>query len=129
MIILDTSIWIEFFRGNDPYFNKVSLLLRSGEVMGLSWIFGELLQGASTSKEAQLILKTWNGIRKPELQISETAWISAGEASQKGKWHSKGIGLIDAAIISVSEQYKVPVWTLDKKLYEILKFKRLAISL
>jgi len=51
MIIPDTSVWIEFLKGNEPYFSQLKELLERNEVMGVECIFGELLQGAKNSRE------------------------------------------------------------------------------
>ncbi len=125
MIIADTSVWIEFFRGHSPVVEELSGLFQRSSVMGLPWVFGELLQGARNQAEIQVLLRTWEAIPKPELRSSEVAWIRAGEQSCLGKWHAKGLGLIDAAIVAISEEYKAPVWTLDKKLEAVLRFKKI----
>jgi predicted nucleic acid-binding protein len=46
VILIDTSIWIDFFRNNNPTLsNKVVELLENRSVIGISCVFGELLQG------------------------------------------------------------------------------------
>lgn len=125
MIIPDTSIWIDFFRGKDPYLTILGNEFDKGGVLGLPWIFGELLQGARNSSESKLLMKTWKVIPKPELRSLESAWLSAGESSRHGKWYSRGVGLIDAAIIAIAEELHFKVWTHDKQLTSILKFKKL----
>ena len=55
MIIIDTSIWIEFLRGNQPYFDQVSELIDNNDIIGLSPVFGELLQGAKNNNERSRI--------------------------------------------------------------------------
>lgn len=125
MIILDTSVWIEFFRSETRYFEPVAALLERREILGLPWVFGELLQGAKNSYEVGVLEKTWEVIPKPEHVVLERAWITAGRESFKGKWISKGVGLIDAAIFSVALELDSKVWTIDKKLAEILRFRKL----
>jgi len=98
-IILDTSIWIEYFKGNDNYFDICQQLIEKGEVATIELIFAELLQGARSKREV----------------------ILAGEYSQKGKLISKGIGLIDACIITATITSNSKLWTLDKKIIAFLK--------
>ncbi len=45
MILVDTSIWIEFFRGNEPYFTKLKEIIESSDVLAHEVVFGELLKG------------------------------------------------------------------------------------
>jgi len=44
--------------------------------------------------------------------------------SFRGKWYSKGVGLIDAAMVVAAEQLDVKVWAIDKNFAKILKYKR-----
>lgn len=125
MIVVDTSVWIEFFRTNPTYFEPVAALLERRELVGLPWVFGELIQRAKSRREVEVLSQTWNFIPKPEQPLLERAWIIAGTESFKGKWTSKGIGLIDAAILAVALELNLKVWTLDKKLAAILKFRKL----
>ena len=125
MIILDTSVWIEFYRNNGKFFTPVSSLFQVRGIMGLPWIFGELLQGAKGRTEVELIKETWSALPKPSSIITENSWLIAGEESSKQKWYAKGIGLIDAAIIIAAATTSSKVWTLDKNLANILKSKNL----
>ncbi len=117
MVILDTSIWIEFFKVNDEIFPAVKILLEGRKIIGLEWIFAELLQGAKNKRESDLILGYWNNISKIDAQ---GIWIEAGKYSNATKLLSKGVGLIDAAIMSAALRLDADVWTLDRKLDAVL---------
>jgi len=121
MIIVDTSIWIEFFRQSDETISEMLAgYLEDNEVVGLSVIFGELLQGAKSEAEERLILEFWRGLIK--IDESELL-IEAGKLAHKRKLPSKGIGLIDSCILQSVKSHKFSLWTLDKKLnkeYQIL---------
>lgn len=113
MIIADTSIWIEFLKGNDPYFKKFISLIEQNKILGIECIFSELLQGSKNKRERSIILNYWNNIPK----IDESGiWIRAGLISSEKKFLSKGIGLIDTVIFSVGNETDSKIWTLDKKL-------------
>jgi predicted nucleic acid-binding protein len=113
MILVDTSIWIEFLNRREPFCNYMLYLLKHREVMALEPIFAELLQGASGEEEIQLLTDYFNSLEKPEL---ENLLIKAGTNSSKDRWFAKGLGIIDAAILSASLLTKTPLWTLDKNL-------------
>jgi predicted nucleic acid-binding protein len=118
MIILDTSIWVEFLRGHQPYFDRVSELLAQAEVIALSPIFGELLQGAKSNNERSILLDFWNNVAHlPEQDL----FIRAGAESGRNKWMDKGVGLIDGMILVAARETTSFVWTLDKKLLGLLK--------
>lgn len=117
MILADTSIWIEFLKRRKPFFEKLKALLEEGQIITTEWIFGELLQGAKNSKEAELILAYRANLPSAGF---EGIWIEAGQYSSKHRLYSKGIGLIDASLLIAARKKEAKIWTLDKKLISIL---------
>ncbi len=118
MIIIDASIWVEFFKNRQPFYNKITTLLEENQIYALECIFAELMQGALNIRERNIIYEYWLNLPKPEV---ENLLIKAGIESGKNKWISKGIGLIDSVIILSSRETLSKIWTLDKKLKKILK--------
>lgn len=62
MILVDTSVWIEFFRGNEPYYSELKELIESSEVLVHEVVFGELLQGCKNKNEVSFILEYWKNL-------------------------------------------------------------------
>lgn len=120
MIIIDTSIWIEFFKGNQPYFDQVSELIDNNDIIGLSPVFGELLQGAKNNYERSIITDFWNSIYKIK---EDDLFIHAGTESSRSKWLDQGVGLIDSVIITAAKNSTAFVWSLDKKLLKLMKIE------
>jgi predicted nucleic acid-binding protein len=54
MIILDTSVWIEFLKKHEPYFTTISPLLEQKEILAVECVFGELLQGVKNEEEQNI---------------------------------------------------------------------------
>ena len=117
MIIVDTSIWIEFFQANEPYYTKLKDLLDTNQVLAVECIFAELLQGARTERERNVIRNYWINLPK---HVEPNLLIDAGVLSSEKKWISKGIGLIDSVIIVIAKKTTSRIWTLDKKLNNLL---------
>ncbi|MDR2428948.1 MAG: PIN domain-containing protein [Candidatus Margulisbacteria bacterium] len=117
MLILDTSVWIEFLRQSPPYTKNISKLLESKEILAVECIFAELLQGANTKQEKRIILQYWEYL--PKINLPQ-AMLDAGLYSSSNKLPSKGIGLIDAVILMHALYSKVKIWTLDKKFQKII---------
>ncbi len=112
-IIADTSIWIEFLKNNPKFFPKMQTLLEKNHIIAIECIFGELLQGTRSKREREIILSYWDYLPK----INETGlWVKAGIYSNKNQLISKGIGLIDGAIIVSAMNNNLLIWTLDKKI-------------
>ena len=118
MIIADTSVWIEFLKGNEPVFRRMQTLLENREIIALEPVFGELLQGAKNKRERQVIIDYWKNT--PRIDESEL-WIVAGLYAGEKKLFAKGVGLIDAYIIVASLKTNARVWTLDEKLNKVLQ--------
>jgi predicted nucleic acid-binding protein len=116
MILVDTSVWIDFFRQSDPSIdNTLSDLLENNEVVALSAVFGELLQGAKNKEEEKIILEFWEYLPKIE---EEELLIEAGKLSREHKFITKGVGLLDCCIMVACKLNNLQVWSLDKKLIE-----------
>ncbi len=116
-LILDTSVWIEYFKGKENYFETCHPLIERGEVFTIEIIFAELLQGAMNKREVDTIKAYFDLI--PKITIPQL-YIQAADFSRHEKLHSKGIGLIDAAIIKATMETKSKLWTLDKKIIGFL---------
>lgn len=112
-VIFDTSIWIEFFKGKPEYFEICQQLLEKGEVKTIEIIFAELLQGALNKREIDMIKGYYQLVPKVEI---DQLYILSGEFSKNEKLMNKGIGLIDAFILTATIQTKAKLWTLDKKI-------------
>ena len=121
-LIVDTSVWFEYFKRNDPYYQEVQRHLDTLSVKILDPIIGEILQGALNQKELNFI-KTYIGY-VPKIEMSDL-FERAGEYSCSNKLISKGVGLIDACLIYVAIETNSMLWTLDKKIINFLDKKYL----
>ena len=118
MIIVDTSVWIDFLKGKDAIFERMVMLLENNQVLALEPIFAELLQGAKNKKESKLIKQYWENLPKMD---EYGLWIEAGTLSAEKKYYAHGVGLIDTIIIATAQKTKSKIWSLDKKLLKALK--------
>ena len=121
-IILDTSVWIEYFKVNNPYFSTCQNLVEKGEIKTIDLIFAELLQGARNKRETDMIKSYFDLVFKVEIP---NLYLLAGEYSQQEKLVSKGIGLVDSCIITATILSNSKLWTLDKKISKFLNKKYL----
>ncbi len=117
MILVDTSIWVEFLKGHQPFLDQMKKMLEERQVLAVEPVFGELLQGAKDDRERRILLGFWENLPKNQIQ---DAWVKAGELSSRNKWSDRGIGLIDAVLIISARDSNAKVWTLDKKLKSVL---------
>lgn len=116
-IIADSSVWFEYFKGNEPYYNEVQTYLNILSIKIIDPIVGEILQGALNQKEINFIREHIQYV--PKIEIKDL-FEKAGEYSFQNKLISKGIGLIDACLIYATIETNSLLWTLDKKTINFL---------
>lgn len=116
-VLLDTSVWIEYFKGNDNYFAVCQELIERSQAYTIEIIFAELLQGAKGKREIDIINTYYTLL--PKINMNQM-YMSSAEFSRKEKLLTKGIGLIDACIITAASHAKCKLWTLDKKIISFL---------
>ena len=117
MILIDTSVWIEFLKGNSAYTSRITAILEQGLGYACEPVFGELLQGAKNRRETEIIRRYWENL--PRIEIPDL-FIQGGLYSQKKKLLSHGVGLIDALLLVLAEEADCRIWTLDKKLLRVI---------
>ena len=76
-IIADTCIWIDYFRGTGPISNALLGLIQGGEIRITGPVVYELLQGAKTKKDADLIKEATQAL--PKLAVTYDTWLLAGD--------------------------------------------------
>ena len=120
MIVVDTSVWIEFFKRNAPIYPLLQTIIEQQRALALEGVFGELLQGAKTTREVRILRSFWQNLPKRE---EAGLWVEAGTLSAQKKLFSKGVGLIDAYLVVYAETYGAQIWSLDKKLISVIEPK------
>jgi len=119
-IILDSSVWFEYFKRKSPYYSEVQMNLNTLRIKIIDPIIGELFQGALNQDELDFINEHIQYV--PKIEISYM-FEKAGEYSFKNKLVSKGIGVIDACLIYATIETKSQLWTLDKKIINFIDKK------
>jgi predicted nucleic acid-binding protein len=119
MIIVDTSIWVEFLKQNPDYINEMESLLENKQVITIEPIFSELLYGTRNLKERNTVLSYWNVI--PRIRFVEGSLIESADFANKNNYQNIGIGLIDAILAKATIENNYLIWTLDKKLLNNLE--------
>jgi predicted nucleic acid-binding protein len=116
-VLIDTSIWIEFFKANPIYFETTLGLIENADIFSLELIFAELMQGAKGKREVDMIR---NFFVQMKVLDSPGLIFQAGIFSRDHKLSDRGIGLIDSVIISTAIRFDLEIWTLDKKILGFL---------
>ena len=118
MILIDTSVWIEFFRQKDIYIKAIKPLLGSQKVITIEPIFSELLFGVRNSREKMLVESYWNVL--PRIEYGEGSLLEAAKFTNSSDYHKLGIGLMDAIIVKSALDGNHLLWTLDARIIKNL---------
>lgn len=115
MVLVDTSVWIDFLRQGNKLLED---LLLEGEVATHPLIIGELHVGNLRDRKAFLQLLS----NLP--QIQECSHEEVLFLIDEDELFGKGIGYTDAHLLCASIIYETPLWTLDKRLDKLAKSLR-----
>jgi predicted nucleic acid-binding protein len=118
MILLDTSIWIDYFRQQAAHLNEISVLLQSRQILAYEPVFSELFYGVRNKKELELVKSLWRIL--PKAPFDPGTILEASLYAQRNTFYQKGIGLMDACIMYAVVRDHALLWTLDKNIKGIL---------
>jgi len=111
MILVDTSVWIDYLRGSCPYLAEQ---LKKNQVVINSLIIGELACG-NLQNRAKL-LSLWKSLETTaNATHDETLYFI-----ESNKLMGKGIGYIDVQLLAAARlSSDIKLWTRDKRLAKI----------
>jgi predicted nucleic acid-binding protein len=125
-VLVDTSIWVSYFRGSSPAISeKVDSLLAGDEVCVPKIVLAELLQGAKSEREISTIEDFFDAFTI--LDQSPETWLKAGKLSRELKIRGKTIHLLDCYIAVIAKENACAILTLDDHFKEIQKVMPLAL--
>jgi predicted nucleic acid-binding protein len=107
MILVDTSVWIDHLRRDDP---QLKALLLANEVLTHPFIIGEVACGSLQNRSE--ILQYLSAL--PEVRLAEHSEVL--RLIEKEQLYHRGIGLVDAYLIASARLSHCRLWTRDKQL-------------
>ena len=125
-ILIDTSIWIEYFRDkSSAIVEKLDPILAEGEVCVPKIVMAELIRGAKSEKEVSIIEDFFDAFHI--IDQKEDSWIKAGKLSYKLKKKGKNIHLFDCYIAVIAQENACTVFTLNRHFKEIQKITDISL--
>jgi predicted nucleic acid-binding protein len=119
MILVDTSVWVEFFRQQTPVADHVRVLLNKKAIVTMEPIFSALLYGVSHMKEYEVVQAYWQML--PKIEFKEGSLIEAASLARQRNYHLMGIGVLDAALIRATEEGDHRLWTLNDNINDHIR--------
>lgn len=119
LVLLDTSIWIDYFRKKAPLIAAVDRLIDEERVCVAYLVVAELLQGCKTDLEFNILKQTTQVF--PLLEERPNTWIFAADLSRRLRCEGQSVGLADCYLATLAHQHAVQLWTQDRHFLTIQK--------
>ena len=116
-VIVDTCIWIEFFRTKSEISNRLRDLIANNLVVGTGIILAELLQGTKTSKEQDIVINIFDAFEY--IEITKKLWIESGNLASELRSNGKAIPLSDIMLACCAREHQLHIFTIDKHFQDI----------
>ena len=120
-ILVDTTIWIEFFRGRSKIADYLEMLLTQNVVYTCGIVMFEVLQGVKSEGERNKILDIL--VTLPYVEMTKKLWQNAAELSVSMKKDGVNLPLSDIFIATIALQNDLPLYTLDNHFTQIPNLK------
>ena len=126
-ILVDTSVWIEFFRKEQSAVSKrIRGYLEQNEVCYTGPVAIELYQGAKTRKELEVIDHLLQVI--DYVEITRTHYHRAGRISHDAARSGQIFSIVDLILAVVAHDKQLRLFSLDSHFKEISRFCPLAFE-
>jgi len=128
ILLVDTSIWIEFFKSKPSLdLHPLELAIEERRVATCLPILAEVLSGGISSKMKPVLLDTFEAMIQIDLDWnSKTVWQEIVSLALKARIKGLGIpGLIDRMILLAAKESHSTLWTLDQKLKRLALLEKL----
>lgn len=111
MILVDTSAWVDFFRGTDPIASRVDELLEANEVALCGPVLTEIRRGLRSAAERRKVLPLLDGCHL--LADPARLWKDAGDLGYALRRRGATIKTLDLLIATCALAASVPLLTTD----------------
>ncbi|MCC6639884.1 MAG: PIN domain-containing protein [Deltaproteobacteria bacterium] len=111
MILVDTSAWIEFFRGSEPVASTVDRALESDEVALCGPVLTELRRSLRTPAERRRVLPLFSGCHL--LEQPPALWEEAGDLGFALARRGASVKTLDLLIAVYALSHSVSLLTID----------------
>jgi hypothetical protein len=120
-ILVDTSVWIDYFKSNNANFHsKVDKALTNCRIYVPKVVLSELIQGAKSEKEIAVIEDLIDAFYI--IDQKEDTWLNAGRLSFAMKRKGITVNIIDCYIAVIASENDCGIFSLDEHFKNIKKF-------
>jgi predicted nucleic acid-binding protein len=110
-VLIDTSAWVDFFRGTPITADTVAKLIGKGEACICGVVSYELVQGAKSDDEALNLSSVLSAL--DYVEMTSDLWIRAGNLSAGLRKKGITLPMSDLLIGAIALEHGLEVLTLD----------------
>ena len=120
-ILVDTTIWIEFFRARSKIGDHLEMLLMENAVWTCGVVMFEVLRGIKSEGEKNKILGVLASL--PYVEMTRKLWQRAADLSILLKKNGVNLPLSDIFIAAIATENDLSIYTLDNHFTQIPNLK------
>jgi predicted nucleic acid-binding protein len=120
-ILVDTTVWIEFFRARSKIGDHLEMLLLENAVSTCGVVMFEVLQGIKSEGEKNKILGVLASL--PYVEMTRKLWHRAADLSILLKRNGVNLPLSDILIAAIATENDLSIYTLDNHFKQIPNLK------
>jgi predicted nucleic acid-binding protein len=126
-VLIDTPIWQDYFRKEEPTFEEVNTLMDAGRACCLSFIVAELLYNAETKEETKVFRDFMRIFPILQEKPGTGGWIEAAHLAFRLRRKGEVLCLRDCYIAVMAKSHEVLLYTTNQKLYKVRRFMGLRL--
>ncbi len=120
-ILVDTTIWIEFFRARSKIADRLEILLKENAVWTCGVVMFEVLQGMKSEDEKNEILNNLTSL--PYAEMTKKSWQRSAELSIVLKKSGGTLPLSDIFIATIAIENDLSIYTIDNHFTQVPDLK------
>lgn len=111
-VVVDTTVWIDFFRGrNEPVCQHLRQLIRYEDAVLVGIVMAEVLQGIRSSSERRQVEEHFAAL--PYLEASWNSWRSSADLARALRSEGRTIPLSDLLLAAMAIEHNLSVYSTD----------------
>jgi len=111
-VLVDTSVWIYFFRGREEIVKEIKKLLHQRKIVITGIVVTELLQGVKNEKERKLLEEIFSYL--PWIEPQKEDYFHAGIIGKELRSKGITIPVVDLLLGTMAIRRKYHIFTLDR---------------
>ncbi len=115
-VLIDTPVWQDYFRKEEPTYREVNLLMDAGRACCLGFIVAELLYNSETEEETKVFRDFMRIFPILQERSGLEAWVDAAHLAFRLRRRGKILSLRDCYIAVMAKSNEVLLYTKNSEL-------------